>query len=84
MEFVFDLCVRILVGIAELTGLTYEQVNVLIFVVLLPLILTGLVARTVWLERRLAEVGEARAVTLPAAQIIFWAGVLIASAALLW
>lgn len=84
MEFVFDLCVRILVGIAELTGLTYEQVNVLIFVVLLPLVLIGLVGRTVWLERRLAEMGEARTLTLPAAQVIFWAAVLITSVALLW
>ncbi len=77
MESIFDLCVRILLGMAELTGLTYEQVNVVLFVILLPVGLIGLIARTVWLERRLAEIGEARRLTLPAVEIVFWTGVLI-------
>lgn len=82
MEFVFDLCVRILQGMASLTGLTYEQVNVLIFVILLPIGLIGLVARTVWLERQLAADGRARQLTLPAVQVAFWSFVLITVAAL--
>jgi hypothetical protein len=53
-------------------GLTYDQVNVLIFVILLPLGLIGLVARTVWLERQLSAEGRARELILPAVQIIFW------------
>lgn len=83
MQSIFDLCVRILVGIAELTGFTYEQVNVILFVVLLPLAFIAITARTVWLERRLAEIGEARTLTLPGVQILFWMGVLITTFALL-
>lgn len=83
MESIFDLCVRILLGLVQLTGLTYEQVNVIIFVVLLPLGLIGLIARTVWLERRLVEMGEARRLTLPAVEILFWTGVLVTVLALL-
>lgn len=83
MESLFDLCVRILLGLAQLTGLTYEQVNVIIFVVLLPLGLIGLIARSVWLERRLVEMGEARRLTLPAVEILFWTGVLVTVLALL-
>lgn len=83
MGSVFDLCVRILMKIANLTGLTYETVNVLIFVVLLPIGLGALVARTVWLENRLAQEGLAQRVTLPALQILFWATVLVLAVALL-
>ena len=54
MNSIFDACVRILMGLASLTGLSYEAVNVLIFVILLPLGLIGVIARTVWLERQLS------------------------------
>jgi len=82
MEFVFDLCVRILQGMAALTGLTYEQVNVIVFAILLPIALVGLIARTVWLERQLAADGRARRLTLPAVQVAFWSFVLITVVAL--
>lgn len=77
MDTIFDACVRILVGLANLTGLSYEAVNVLIFVILLPVGLIGLVARTVWLERQLSANGRARELTLPAVQIVFWSTVLL-------
>lgn len=77
MGSLFDLCVRLLMALATLTGLTYKQVNVLIFVVLLPLGTCLLLARTVWLERRLHEMGEARKLTLPVVQVVFWAAVLV-------
>ena len=77
MDQIFDACVRILMGLASLTGLSYEAVNVLIFVILLPLGLIGLVARTVWLERQLSAHGEARQLTLPVVQIVFWGTVLL-------
>jgi hypothetical protein len=82
MEPIFDACVRLLMGLAGMFGLTYEQVNVLIFVILLPLGLIGLVARTVWLERQLSAEGRARELTLPAVQIIFWGAVLLTVVAL--
>ena len=77
MDTIFNACVRILVGLGNLTGLSYEAVNVIIFVILLPLGLMGLVARTVWLERQLSAQGEARQLTLPAVQIVFWGTVLL-------
>jgi len=77
MDVIFDSCVRILVGLAHLTGLSYEAVNVILFVILLPLGLIGLVARTIWLERQLSANGQARELTLPAVQIVFWSTVLI-------
>ena len=77
MDTIFNACVRILVGLGNLTGLSYETVNVIIFVILLPLGLIGLVARTVWLERQLSAHGEARQLTLPAVQIVFWGIVLL-------
>lgn len=83
MEPIFDACVRLLLNLAGMFGLTYEQVNVLIFVILLPLGLIGLVARTVWLERRLAAEGKARELTFPAVQVIFWGAVLVGLIALL-
>jgi len=77
MDSIFDACVRILMGLASLTGLSYEAVNVIIFVVLLPVGLIGLIARTVWLERQLSAQGDARQLTLPAVQIVFWGTVLL-------
>ena len=83
MEAIFDACVRLLMGLASLTGTTYEQVNVLIFVILLPLGLIGLIARTVWLENQLAERGDARRLTLPVIQVVFWTFVGLSVVALL-
>lgn len=36
IDKIFDLCVKLLVKIAELTGMTYKTVNVIIFCVLGP------------------------------------------------
>ena len=40
---IFMICVIILQGIAEVTNSTYETVNVVLFVFILPVILIGLV-----------------------------------------
>ena len=37
IDKIFDLCVKLLVKIAELTGTTYKTVNVIIFCVLVPM-----------------------------------------------
>jgi hypothetical protein len=37
IDRIFDLCVKLLVKIAELTGTTYKTVNVIIFCVLVPI-----------------------------------------------
>lgn len=61
-------------------GLTYVQVNVVLFVILLPLVLIVLTARVLSLEKRLAAQGEVRRLTWPALQVTV--GLLIAWVAL--
>lgn len=56
MDVIFDVCVAILVTLAERSGMTYQDVNVWIFVILWPiltLILLGLILRQVLLIKRL-------------------------------
>ena len=36
MEWVFDRCVDLLVGLAGLTGTTYKEINVIVFCILWP------------------------------------------------
>ena len=38
METIFDLCVRILVILADLFGTTYKAINVWIFVIIWPIL----------------------------------------------
>lgn len=49
-EKTFDRCVRFLEGIAKVTGLTYQQVNVILFCYALPVVLVGLIAAVVILS----------------------------------
>ena len=39
IDYIFYLCVDILVWLAKLTGTSYELINIIIFIVLYPLIL---------------------------------------------
>jgi hypothetical protein len=60
MDTIFRACVGLLQQLARVTGLSYQAVNVLIFVFAVPGLILGLLARIDYLERRLAEHGEAR------------------------
>lgn len=51
MDAIFDLCVRILVFLAERTGMTYQEINVWIFVILWPLG-TSLLIAVILVQRR--------------------------------
>jgi hypothetical protein len=56
MNAIFDLCVAILVTLAERFSMTYQEVNVWIFVILWPiltLILVGVILRQHLLIKRL-------------------------------
>ena len=44
IDTVFDLCVSLLNGLAGLLGVTYQAVNVWIFVVIWPLVTLALIA----------------------------------------
>ena len=41
IDATFDWCVRLLYSVAGFLGITYEEINVWLFVILFPMILTG-------------------------------------------
>lgn len=43
IDNIFDLCVSLLVWMADLLGITYKAVNVWIFVIIWPIITLGLI-----------------------------------------
>jgi len=43
IDAIFDLCVLLLVYLAELLGITYEAINVWIFVIIWPIITLALI-----------------------------------------
>jgi hypothetical protein len=53
MDAVFDDCVRLLVLLAQATGLTYKEINVWIFVILWPVLTVGLVILLLLQRRRI-------------------------------
>ena len=38
MDYIFDLCVKILIELAGFTGFTYKEINVIIFCIIWPII----------------------------------------------
>jgi hypothetical protein len=48
IEAIFDGCVLLLLFLADLFGMTYEAINVLIFVVIWPAFTLALIAIVVW------------------------------------
>jgi hypothetical protein len=53
MNELFDLCVAIMTEMGHITGLSYKEVNIWVFVIGYPIILLLLVARTVNLRWKL-------------------------------
>jgi len=51
----FDACVNLLEWLAALTGTTYEEINVIIFVVLEPIVFLMLIGYIVILRKRLSK-----------------------------
>lgn len=52
IDRIFDLCVELLEWLANKLGMTYKQVNVWIFCVIVPLVLLGQTATIIYLLRR--------------------------------
>jgi len=48
IDAIFDLCVMLLIFLADLFGMTYEAINVWIFVVAWPVLTLALIAVVVW------------------------------------
>ena len=55
MQDLFQMCVDILRWIAGATGITYEEANIWIFVIVHPLLTLGLLIRNSILKKRLQE-----------------------------
>lgn len=53
MNDLFDLCVAILYWISDLTGLTYKEANIWIFVIIHPLLSASLIYYILKLKRKL-------------------------------
>lgn len=55
MAELFDICVDILYWIGDVTGLTYKEANIWIFVIIHPLLTALLITRTIVLQRALLK-----------------------------
>jgi len=53
MHELFDICVEILYWIADITGLTYKQANIWIFVIIHPIITMVLFIIMVWQRKKI-------------------------------
>ena len=53
MHELFDICVGILYWIADVTGLSYKQANIWIFVIIHPLITLLLFIIVVWQRKKM-------------------------------
>ena len=49
IDVTFDWCVRLLYSVAGLLGITYEEINVWLFVILLPILLLVSLCLNIWL-----------------------------------
>ena len=58
MESVFELCVKFLNILAELSGLSYQQVNVIIFCIIWPVVTIYLIYKVIKLKKQLRSPGE--------------------------
>lgn len=55
MNDLFDFCVELLLDVAELTGMTYKEVNVWIFCIIWPAIIIALCVNNIRLRRELQK-----------------------------
>ena len=49
IDITFDWCVRLLYSLANAIGVTYEEINVWLFVIILPVILLASLSLNIWL-----------------------------------
>ena len=68
MDIVFNQCVRLLQGIGYMFGWSYEETNVIIFVIIAPLVFIGMVYRLIYLEKMLE--GQVYQITEPIVKIV--------------
>lgn len=52
VDFIFDYCVKLLIDWAAFLGMSYEEINILIFIILEPIAFIGLCCYTLTLLKR--------------------------------
>ena len=55
IDLVFKICVITLVDLAEVLGISYEEINVLIFVIIWPILTFYLITRNILLKKKLRK-----------------------------
>ena len=58
IDGIFKLCVILLVDLADLFGLTYEEINIYIFVIIWPFLTLYQTLRILWLKRKLRRLDK--------------------------
>jgi hypothetical protein len=53
MHELFDICVEVLYWIADITGLTYKEANIWIFVIIHPIVTVALFAIVIWQRNKI-------------------------------
>lgn len=53
IDALFDLCVRFLLWLADLLGMSYNEINIWIFCVLWPLFTLALIGIVIWQHRKI-------------------------------
>jgi hypothetical protein len=52
MDTLFNICVAIMVHLGHILGISYQAVNILLFVIIHPLITLALMLRILYLKRK--------------------------------
>lgn len=55
MEELFDICVEIMKEMSAITGYTYKEINIIIFVILQPLFTLGAVIMCLYLKNKIRK-----------------------------
>ena len=55
IDLIFKICVIALVDLASILGITYEEVNVWLFVIIWPVLTVYLIVRNIYLKKKLRK-----------------------------
>jgi hypothetical protein len=66
VNILFDLCVRFLLWLAGLLGVSYQAINIWIFCILWPAFTLALIVVVIWQRRRIRALEQAIKDRLPA------------------
>ena len=55
IDVIYNWCIHLLVDSAKILGITYEEINVWLFVIAWPVVTVGLMAAVIWLLKENAR-----------------------------